>query len=69
MATIGQAATGLTQMSALELAQAIRSKRVSSQDVIEAHLQRIEAVNPQSTLSPSSSARKRCKEQSKLTKP
>jgi hypothetical protein len=30
----------------LELAQAIRSKRVSSQDLIEAHLRRIEAVNP-----------------------
>jgi amidase len=33
-------------MSALELAAAIRSKRVSSEDVIEAHLRRIEAVNP-----------------------
>jgi Asp-tRNA(Asn)/Glu-tRNA(Gln) amidotransferase A subunit family amidase len=46
MAAIGQAAADLTQMSALELAEAIRSKRVSSEDVIEAHLRRIEAVNP-----------------------
>jgi len=43
---MGQAATDLTQMSALELAAAIRSKRVSSEEVIEAYLQRIEAVNP-----------------------
>jgi amidase len=33
-------------LSATELAQAIRSKRVSSREVIEAHLRRIEAVNP-----------------------
>ena len=46
MAAIGQAAADLTQMSALELAEAIRSKRVSSEDVIEAHLRRIDAVNP-----------------------
>ena len=46
MAAIGQAATDLTQMSAVELAAAIRSKRVSSEEVIEAHLRRIEAVNP-----------------------
>jgi amidase len=32
-------------MSATELAGAIRSRQVSSQEVIEAHLQRIEAVN------------------------
>jgi len=33
-------------MSVLELAEAIRSRRISSQEVIEAHLRRIEAVNP-----------------------
>ena len=40
-----QPATGLTSRGALELAEAIRSRRVSSREVIEAHLQRIEAVN------------------------
>jgi amidase len=38
-------ATELWRMSASELAEAIRSRQVSSQEVIEAHLQRIEAVN------------------------
>ena len=38
--------TDLWRMSALELAEAIRSRHISSQDVIEAHLRRIEAVNP-----------------------
>jgi amidase len=38
-------ATELWGMSATELAEAIRSRQVSSQQVIEAHLQRIEAVN------------------------
>jgi amidase len=33
-------------MSATDLAQAIRSRHISSQEVIEAHLRRIEAVNP-----------------------
>jgi amidase len=33
-------------MSALELAEAVRTRQVSSHEVIEAHLQRIEAVNP-----------------------
>ena len=33
--------------SAITLAQAIRDKKVSSQEVVEAYLQRIEAVNPQ----------------------
>ncbi len=46
MATTGQAAADLTRMSALELAKAIRSRQVSSEDVIEAHLRRIEAVKP-----------------------
>jgi amidase len=38
-------ATELWRMSATELAEAIRSRQVSSQEVIEAHLARIEAVN------------------------
>jgi amidase len=40
------AATDLWRMSATELAEAIRSKQVSSREVIEAHLRRIEAVDP-----------------------
>jgi amidase len=40
------AITELCAMSATELARAIRSGRVSSREVIEAHLQRIEGVNP-----------------------
>lgn len=40
------AATELWRLSAIELAEAIRSRQVSSQDVIEAHLRRIEAINP-----------------------
>jgi amidase len=39
-------ATELWRMSAGELAEAIRSKQASTQEVIEAHLRRIEAVNP-----------------------
>ena len=39
-------ATELWRLSATDLAQAIRSKQTSSQEVIEAHLRRIEAVNP-----------------------
>ena len=39
-------ATELWRMSAKELAEAIRTKQVSTRDVIEAHLRRIEAVNP-----------------------
>jgi amidase len=38
--------TDLWRMSALELAETIRSRQASSQEVIEAHLRRIEAVNP-----------------------
>jgi amidase len=38
--------TELWRMSALELAEVIRSRQASSQEVIEAHLRRIEAVNP-----------------------
>ena len=38
--------TQLWRMSATELAAAIKSRHVSSQEVIEAHLRRIEAVNP-----------------------
>jgi amidase len=40
------AATDLCRMSATELAGAIRFRQASSREVIEAHLQRIEAVNP-----------------------
>jgi amidase len=42
----GTAATDLWRMSAIELARVIRSGRASSREVIEAHLQRIEDVNP-----------------------
>jgi amidase len=38
--------TELWRMSATDLAEAIRSRQVSSREVIEAHLRRIEAVNP-----------------------
>ncbi len=38
-------ATELWRMSATELADLIRSRQVSSREVVEAHLQRIEAVN------------------------
>jgi amidase len=38
--------TDLWRMSATELALAIRSRQVSSREVIRAHLRRIEAVNP-----------------------
>jgi amidase len=39
------AAAALWGMSATQLAEAIRSRQVSSRDVMEAHLQRIGAVN------------------------
>jgi amidase len=39
-------ATDLWRMSATELAEAIRSRQASSREVVEAHLRRIEAVNP-----------------------
>ena len=38
-------ATELWRMSATELAEAIRFRQISSQEVIEAHLQRIDMVN------------------------
>ena len=38
--------TDLWRMSAMDLAAAIRSRQTSSQEVIESHLRRIEAVNP-----------------------
>jgi amidase len=38
--------TDLWRMSAMDLAKAIRSRQASSQEVIQAHLRRIEAVNP-----------------------
>ncbi len=40
------AGTDLWRMGAVELAEAIRSRQASSREVIEAHLRRIEAVNP-----------------------
>lgn len=39
-------ATELWRMSATELAEAIKTKQASSVEVVEAHLRRIEAVNP-----------------------
>ena len=39
-------ATELWQLSAVELAAAIRSRKASCREVVEAHLRRIEAVNP-----------------------
>jgi amidase len=39
-------ATDLWRMSATDLAEAIRSGQASSQEVMDAHLRRIEAVNP-----------------------
>ena len=36
----------LNQKSATELAELIKSKEVSSKEVVEAHLKRIEEVNP-----------------------
>jgi amidase len=39
-------ATELWRLSATELAEVIRSRQVSSHEVIQAHLGRIEAVNP-----------------------
>ena len=41
-----QTPTDLWRMSALQLAEAIRSGQASSREVIEAHLRRIEDVNP-----------------------
>lgn len=38
--------TDIWRLSALELADAIRARRLSSQEVVDAHLRRIEAVNP-----------------------
>jgi amidase len=43
--TVG-AVTELWRMSATELAQAIRTRQASSAEVVQAHLWRIEAVNP-----------------------
>lgn len=40
------AASELWRMSATELAEAIRTRQASSVEVVEAHLRRIEAVNP-----------------------
>ncbi|HLW03386.1 MAG TPA: amidase [Ktedonobacterales bacterium] len=42
----GTADTDLTRLSASELAQRIRAGELTSQQVVEAHIRRIEAVNP-----------------------
>jgi amidase len=42
----GETIADLCLMSAAELAEAIRLRQVSSQEVVEAHLRRIEVVNP-----------------------
>ncbi|HRE26461.1 MAG TPA: amidase family protein, partial [Anaerolineales bacterium] len=39
--------TSLTALSASELARGIRERRFSSSEVVEAHIRRLEAVNPQ----------------------
>ena len=44
--TDGTTITDLWRMSALEVAEAIRTKQTSSREVIEAHLRRIDEVNP-----------------------
>ena len=41
-----ETATDLWRMGATELAEAIRSRKASSREVVEAHLRRVEAVNP-----------------------
>jgi amidase len=46
MAVKPSTAADLWRMGAVELAGVIRSGQESSREVIEAHLQRIEAVNP-----------------------
>ena len=38
---------GIIRLSAVEMAQQIKSGKLSAQEVVEAHIQRIEAVNPQ----------------------
>src|SRR5687768_12846096 len=39
-------ADGITSRSAVELARIIRAGELSSREVVEAHIRRIEAVNP-----------------------
>jgi amidase len=46
MTTTAGTTTELWRLGAVELAAAIRARRVSSREVVEAHLRRIEAVNP-----------------------
>jgi Asp-tRNA(Asn)/Glu-tRNA(Gln) amidotransferase A subunit family amidase len=43
---MGDLGSDLWHMSATELAGAIRTSRVSSREVVRAHLERIETVNP-----------------------
>jgi amidase len=46
MTSVTGSAAELWRLSVTELAGAIGSRRVSSREVVEAHLRRIEAVNP-----------------------
>jgi Asp-tRNA(Asn)/Glu-tRNA(Gln) amidotransferase A subunit family amidase len=43
---IGDVVAHLWRMSATELAWATRHRQVSSREVVQAHLQRVEAANP-----------------------
>src|SRR5690348_15324080 len=45
-ATSATTTTELWRMTATDLAEAIRSRRISTQEVVETHLHRIEEVNP-----------------------
>ena len=44
MSTVAAAAGSLTERSALSLAAAIRTGEVSARDVVEAHIERLQAV-------------------------
>src|SRR2546430_13880734 len=46
MSTVAAPAGPLTERSALALAEAIRAREVSARDVVEAHIERLGAVQP-----------------------
>src|SRR2546423_15682218 len=46
MSTVAAPAGPLTERSALALAEAIRAREVSARDVVEAHIERLRAVQP-----------------------
>src|ERR1700704_1843694 len=46
MSTVAAAAGSLTERSALNLAAAIRTGKVSARDAVEAHIERLQAVQP-----------------------